>query len=562
MTADAVLVSTATYWLIASVAGGLFLITALRTEKIPMWVFLTGIAVVLFAFRWPVVFSNIMVNRDEEFMLAGAITLKHFAKFWIYVDGSTSGPLNFYPLTFLGLLGMKLDNLPARLLSLAMIWGALAGMYFMLRNVLDEALARISILPSVAFFALAVHSDLLHYASELVPICLVSLGCCIYWKGILDRKNRPVFFGAMLLACVPWAKMQGAPIAALVSFGGALAMFFVGGGVRWKMLRAWLLGSVSPVAAVLALVTCWGAWPDFIRSLEFLLIYKGTNFSDSQFYLLFISNGAHFNAYWMPLTVTTMAALPFFLKRKHLLARPLPPAEGGSPARLVQCDISMTREGVWFLLAAAMVFGAWLAVRGTSWPAAHYLLFLVVPLGILTSVCFFNGFAVFRSDAAWRIFSIILFCCATLLPQIIFRATKSSRFLPFKKSEASVYISPPSELINKFAKPGDTLAIWGEHARLPIETQLPLATRISCNDLLYFPASQKFAIERFISDVALRRPRFFVDVPAPRLINPGRVLKHEIVPALQQLVAANYTLLAEADGVRVYVRNGSDGLSK
>ena len=52
----------------------------------------------LFAWRWPFLLVASEFNPDESQLIAGTITLAHDPVFWRSVDGTTSGPLNFYVL--------------------------------------------------------------------------------------------------------------------------------------------------------------------------------------------------------------------------------------------------------------------------------------------------------------------------------------------------------------------------------------------------------------------------------------------------------------------------------
>ena len=50
----------------------------------------------LLAWRWPFLLQASEYNPDESQLLAGALTLTRDPVFWRSVDGTTSGPLNFY----------------------------------------------------------------------------------------------------------------------------------------------------------------------------------------------------------------------------------------------------------------------------------------------------------------------------------------------------------------------------------------------------------------------------------------------------------------------------------
>jgi hypothetical protein len=560
------MITPTVYWIGVSLVSGLFLVAAVW-RKIHRGLYVLGIGAVLLAFRWPIVFSNVCLNVDEAATLAGADTLARFFKFWIYSDGVTHGPLNQYPLTLLALLGFPMDYTTARLFGLTMVWGALAGAYLMLLDAMDEIQARMAILPALAFFAFALDADFLHYSSEHVAMCLLSLGGYVYWHGLFTKKNRMVFFGALLLGSVPWAKMQGGPIAVLMSFGGILIMLFFHGassaGEKKKMTLAWLAGSLVPTLVILLLVTCWGAWPDFASSLKLLTSYGGTvMFPDYQcptpfhsFQRLFLAGSEQFRAYWMPALATAFLALPFFLKKRTI--RISTTEDGGAMhPRFLPGAISMARQGAFFALALAMTFGALVSITAAGKAFSHYVLFAILPFCILAAVCFFGGLAPFLAKSEKeKAITILLFLCATIIPQFVVRGGLGTPYVPFKKEYTVMRTGPVAAVINTYSKAGDTFALWGWYDQLPAETRLPLATRVSNISASLVPACRGFVIERFVSDVTVRRPKFFVDAVGPGrdVLTDRQTDGHEVVLPLQQLIAANYTLLADTDGARVYV---------
>src|SRR5688500_1496949 len=69
----------------------------------------------LFAWRWPFLLESREFNPDESQLIAGAMTLTFDPVFWRSVDGTTSGPLNFYALLPMHAIGLPLDYFTARL---------------------------------------------------------------------------------------------------------------------------------------------------------------------------------------------------------------------------------------------------------------------------------------------------------------------------------------------------------------------------------------------------------------------------------------------------------------
>jgi hypothetical protein len=315
------------------------------------------------------------------------------------------------------------------------------------------------------------------------------------------------------------------------------------------MMTAWLLGSIIPTIVILSLVTYWRAWPDFVFSFKFLMVYSVTGV-DSYYcsgftqvlHRLFITGLIQFKAYWMPVLGITIVSLPFFIKKEFFRKTHERP-DGRKPCLALR-GFSMTREGVWFALSVAMALGALVSICTPHRAVPHYLFFMIMPVLLLAAVCFFGGVdSLFEKMRGGKVVGILLYCGVAIIPQVAVRSTLSSPFIPYSTDRSRLSVGPVAAFINKHAKPGDSLALWGWYAELAVETQLPLATRIPTLDSIRYPADQKFAIERYVSDMALRRPRFFVDTTG----------QHENVPSLRHIIITNYLLLAHGGNVRIYV---------
>ncbi len=131
--------------------------------------------------------------------------------------GVTSGPLDFYALLPLHALGLPLDYFGARLTTLLLIWASLLGLYRLLRTVTVPPVAQLAVLPAAVFFAAATAPDFIHYSSEITPVALLSLALALV-------ANRPLA-AAFVAGCLPWAKLQAAPL--FVAF------------IAWQLWQVW-----------------------------------------------------------------------------------------------------------------------------------------------------------------------------------------------------------------------------------------------------------------------------------------------------------------------------------
>ena len=176
----------------------------------------------LFAWRWPFLLVANEFNPDESQLIAGAITLSHDPIFWRSVDGTTSGPLNFYVLLPLHWLGLPLDYFTARLTGLLLIGGALFACHRALANAFGRAPAWLSILPATAFFATVTHTDLIHFSTEHLPLFL--MGLC-FWL-LTQRPTGGRYHGHR------WPPARIFTLCTLVAF----TAYFLARRCRWRMV--------------------------------------------------------------------------------------------------------------------------------------------------------------------------------------------------------------------------------------------------------------------------------------------------------------------------------------
>src|SRR5688572_14703264 len=157
----------------------------------------------LLAWRWPFLLTAHDFNPDESQLIAGAITLTHDPVFWRSVDGTTSGPLNFYALLPLHALGLPLDYFSARLTGLILIWGALLAIQQTLVRSYGRAIGWLGVLPAAGCFATVTHWDLIHYSSEHVSLFLLAFS--IWLLAGREAGDRLRWSSALFIAgLAPW----------------------------------------------------------------------------------------------------------------------------------------------------------------------------------------------------------------------------------------------------------------------------------------------------------------------------------------------------------------------
>lgn len=501
----------------------------------------------LLAWRWPPLFGNHEFNPDESQLLAGALTLKQDPVFWRSVDGTTSGPLNFYALLPLHAFGLPLDYFVARLSGLLMIWGTLWGLYALLRCEFDPGLVLTGLGPGWAMAAAMTDWDFIHYSSEHLSILLIALSSWLLWRSH-RRRNTGLPFDRMswisaglLMGMLPWAKLQSAPLAATLAVWGtclALAARDLPWLVRLREVAVLAAAALATSVFFFGSILGHDLWEHFYKCyIENNLIYASSDFTlkDSVLKLEMLCAITHS---FHSLVVGPAAALLVWIASG--LVRPRWP-----------------NTLFWPLLALLAV--SIMAVITPRQGFQHYLLYVIPPLAALGALLFAEV-ARFLHDSkkcvVWGVaFTLLgvgsLFANRVRIPQIAPVGQMAQSWNePF---------SPPSKLIRSYKRAGDSIAVWGWDCQVYVEARLPQATREAHSTRQLWASSQRddYYRPRYMADLKESRPAFFVDATGRYafFFDDRSRWQHETFLELREYIAAHYVLTEDFGRSRVYIRN-------
>jgi hypothetical protein len=498
---------------------------------------------VLFAGRWPFLLSATEYNPDESQIIAGAITLTRDPVFWRAVDGTTSGPLNFYALLPLHWLGAPLDFFSARFTGLLLVWVALFASYIALTINYSMRAARLAILPAVVFFALVHEGDFVHYSSEHVSLALFACAVAFISGARASGKWGSSCFlaGGFIAGLMPWAKLQSAPLGLTLVVWGACCYYYS---------EARNSSSMQKCVGLSVFLICAA-----IPSLLFLAVILITNQTD-----VFVQNYVVQNLLYVGggnSVSDTIARLWHFAQETHLL-----------PTLMLAQGIALVIGSVWllkhrkgpdFFWSGGALFSAvaLISVLTPGRPFLHYTLFLVLPLTLWSGAAIGRFLSESPGSSFGRLSTALLFSAGTLLPL----GVRWSQPLPDMIGRFSYdWRHPRSSLgsvLRSCAQPGDTLAIWGWLARLHVESGLPQATREGYTYWSIMPSPlQSYHRSIFLADVVKNQPTFFVDAVGPQsyYFQNRTTEAHEIFPALEHYIAKNYVLVVDFGNSRLFVR--------
>ena len=508
------------------------------------WLFLLLVFILVFAWRWPFLLNASEYDADESQLISGAATLWRDPVFWRSVDAATAGPIDLYILLPLHALGLPLDFFGARLTGLLLGCGMLVACYLSFRELLPPKIARLALLPSALFMAVLTEGGFIHHATESAPLLLIAFSSWLLVRGRRRQANGEpslaAFVGSALLSgFLPWAKLQAAPFAAALVMI-ALVCAALPPPVeasRFRNVSGVVVAAALPsILAVLALVatgeieTMWRSY--ILQNLVYaengepwsaLLHDLGSQFIDAP-------NLRIFSAVAL-LTVSSAAAVAMRCRRM--------------PGFSFWLGASLTVIGVVTVLSPHRAF-------------PHYFLFLFPPLMLWTGAAVAEIWSDLRSS---RRFHAVLatFVIVGGFGLVTARATQPPPFMigilleNWRHPRSAV-----SSAVLAYAKPGDTLAIWGWAPTIYVETQLPQAVRDGhVQRQVEASAQQSYFLRRYRADLERSQPPLFVDLVGPGCgpLEDRSRFAHEVFPDVGAFVLAHYRMVEAIEYARIYVRN-------
>ena len=539
------------YWWMACLVIASVLFLMLRPLLRPDWKdvkrtdWIWGLVIlgILIAGRWPVLFFGREINHDESQLIAGAITLRHDFMFWRSVDGATAGPLDFYALLPAGWMHGANDYFTARITALFLVAAALTFTHQTIALVFGRQLARITGFSVVCFESLTQHADLLHYSTELVSISLLAAAIFLGARQFLTNARwQWNAAGGLLLGAVPLAKLQAAPLAALVGLAWVAGEFVL----RNRRPRDWrrrltslVAGAVVPALVASIALTLTGEWhnaivPYFLNTLSYVI--SPWELNDVLGYVLLAS-------------VADNGLVIFWLGGAGVwLLFSLPLARDAGPVGRIFASGAI----VLCIVALGCIF---LPCR----PFVHYWQLLVVPLTLVVGSV--TGLIVAALESRPSHFRCAILCgalvCTTgglvyargTMPDVYFGRLAVSQANPR---------GPVAREVGKYARPGEALGVWGIITFCYVETGMRQATRSAHSqwEILEGPYNSYFR-QRYLADLRLSAPPVFVDAVGPgNIAFEDRRLAHDaLFPELATYIREHYIRVAEIAGARVYVRN-------
>jgi hypothetical protein len=490
----------------------------------------------LFACRWPIFLWPDPLNPDEGAFIACAMKARFDWIPWRGFDPSTNGPLNCDILALPALFGAHMGFFSARVTGLCLIAGAICALYYAVKWIYGAGVARLSLVPPVLLSALTKTPDFVHYSGEHLSIFLttVALAAATYLaRGTGSKSSRLLVcaIGGLCLGSTPFAKLQASPIALAVLVSLAVALLITSPRISidkrlevFALVAALLAVPLAILISLCATGTLMDAViPYCIMSLDYVGRLPPVGIS-----YFFLSAEDY--------TVFLICSLVVIL------------AAGG----LLYSRIHLERISVWASLSSILLsLASFFAIYQAHRPFPHYLLFSVVPV----SFCVANMLGLVRYldlQSGRAMVARGLFVIFFLIPLGVTTFESPNEFDP----RAIVPQHPEVAAISRYAKPGDSMVVWGWSPEYYVQTQTIMSTRDSNIERLLLPTPyREYFRARFLSDLRAHPPLVFVDGVGPKgfLYDNRAAYGIETFPALAAYVREHYTEREEVAGVRIFV---------
>ena len=476
-------------------------------------------------------------NPDEPFWVAGAKAFLYDPRPWTGVDTGTGGPI--VPIALLGLkiIGLPIDQGSLKIMSGTVMALNVGLLFLSLTKVIGSALSRLVVLPLVVAISIMTSSDLIAYNSEHPVIFLLSLSLLFLSRLYVSGPGKfliNIIFLGLFLGLVPFAKLQGVPVAFFTGLSACMLVFKT---QSLKHLLVLVISAVTPTLLTLLALWSYGGFMDFWTSYILSNFSYASNVVASGFIprismlidILFSPQELHLFFYYS-LTLIFMG---------FLLILPL-------VRRIPKEDL------VRFVFSSLLLSISTYSVVAPGRPFVHYILFLLIPLTIQTGSTLQIAFNLLPSYFNRRYFQIVT--AIFILAGSLFYFSSAFTYQPKYLKEANKYYDgflPQGEvgavLDHYLSSDAIRIAVWEYEPELFESYDFISGTRYAATSLQGGPLDAYY-LGSYIKDLRKNKPVLFVE-SFYRTPNG-----FEKTAELKKYIYENYSYDAEIGGNNIYVK--------
>ena len=503
--------------------------------------YLLVLSVFLFALRWPTLGAGDL-EGDESVAVSAALTRYLEPAYGVTLFTGSAGPLLTYPLSALGLLGLRIDYGASKLASLLLITASSALIYLTLRTFSEARIARIALLPLLAFLGLGSVRWTVSYCSEqwINLLVIAMIYCLLRLAGKIGRESTNLVGIGLALGLTPLIKWQGIPMAALFV---ACAVAIV-----WRRCLSERAGfgalaaRLLPLAVLgLAPLLAWCAIQWSQRSLGF--------FFDTYVAALFSQATSRYSSTFLERLMALPAwGLSTSPKAKMFAAMS---ALFCLPATIWVCLVRRPRRCPPDLALAMLYLGVSLyAVLQPGGAFTHYMNLLLQPYAALLMLVFWH----LVKAAARPALVVSAYLGLTLLaPAVLYLrdAPVPTRYRPTTDYGKS------TDALRSLHASGSPMIQWGWAYGYYVNAGLTWGTRTGgSHEILepFFP-NQAIFIDDYVESLEGGRAPIFVDsaTEGSSAYSERARYGHEQFPEVAEAVRRNYFLCTQFPGARFYL---------
>ncbi len=488
-------------------------------------------------------------NPDEGVWIACFKVLEQDPRPWIAADTATSGPLVLLPLLFLKLLQLPIDFGSIKLAAGITMAITLVFTFLTYCNVAGKTLARIIIIPATLALSLTTYWDFITYNGEHIPLLFLSISLFIL-SGILngaDKEIKPFLIIGFLLGMIPFAKLQGAPIAVCVAVASFIFLIMRKYTLSQKIF--FVLSGLTPMALIFFWMTIVGGMRNFWDS--YILYNLSYSTSETSLGITLVDKIV---LAWKMLFET--ADLTFYFVSNFIICF-------FCVLFIDYSSLLKEKKNLYLFLFAVLYFLSSLYCIGQPYRVfTHYTYFSYFTINLLALILLsvFLQKPLLSTNHLDYLKPII--CSVLLLVSILHfhqRFVFNPNYNTYAELRKGGYSSMSNVIkkINEFSVAGDKIAIWGWNNTFYGDTDLIMATRYTDTSGILLPNShQEYFLNAYLEDLNKNRPKIFLDAITYSSIRFADRQEYgfDKFPRVKSFIDSNYRKMAEVDGYHVYVR--------
>ncbi|GAM08687.1 hypothetical protein OR1_00960 [Geobacter sp. OR-1] len=532
----------------------------LANNKYYVSLFITIIIIAILFGRFPLLALE-LTNPDESLEIASAMTLTQDPVFWRSVDLGTHGPLTTYPLIAPLLFNIQIDYGSAKLIAVLMQLLSTILLFLTIRAFTSSKVAMLSVVPLVIFVSLTYFIDFISYNAEHPVNLLIAAALYFlakFWQANGNRRLPLIFTAGLLLGCAPYAKIQSIPIAAAVFLFGCMAIYAKRSEENKvaPMLSTYIIGGTAATVIIICYVWFFGLYKDFmIRYIFGQFNYAGSNKFSGQSFAAFGSafskvnadNGKFFSLMAISSLLIVIIYLVYRKYKPHITTNPQPVDSGRRISNLTYYVLAL------LLLLIMSVIAVYLPGRAFH----HYFLLISLPLALLSAIVVVVIYDKTTIKSV-RILTILLYLSIPIAGQLYNRPYLLNFDGLFKQllsidSRFDQYITA---LIRQYSKPGEKMAIWGWADTYYVRSGLTIACKTGLTQISGDFGNKDYYLNSYLAELTTAKPPVFLDAVAPGqfAFTDKKIYGMERYDRVARYIQSNYTMVADVNGVRIYIR--------